>query len=110
MLTLTTQERIDLFSAYGSMLTDECRKNRLNPSPKFYKLVQDVSGMIVGEAEAIIKAMDDARFQATWGDGGILAEAWKAIAINTVEEDAAMDELESHASHVTPVFNPKVME
>ena len=110
MLTLTTQERIDLLSAYGSMLTDECRKNRLNPSGKFYKLIQDLSEMIRNEAESIIRDMDDARFKATWGDGGILAEAWNAIATNTVEEDAAMDELESRASHVTPVFNPKVTE
>ena len=100
MLTLTTQERIDLLSAYGSMLTDECRKNRLNPSPKFYKLVQDISGMIVGEAESIVKSLDDARFQATWGDGGILAEAWKAIATYTPEEDAAMDAVADQTTKV----------
>lgn len=123
MLTLTTQERIDLLSAYGSMLTDECRKHRLNPDLPFFATLTYLEERIREEVITLTNAIDDQRFDAVWGNKGIIAQcaltpivhdAWSNICATGIdegfddlnpEEDAAMDCVPE--VHLNPNFNPK---
>lgn len=89
------QDRIDLISAYGSMLMDGCRANRMNPDPIFIVQLQALAEYINDEVTALAKELDDARFRATWGDGGTVATALERICATGIDE--GFDDLSEEA-------------